>query len=234
MRKKSNTKKGFFSSVVCFPSFFFLLLLLSIFWLSKIKNMGNCLPRSSRLTKKELKFLLSETHFTQVELKELFVRFRHISKNRHHDGVIGFKEFQTALGLKDIPLVTRIFNVFDVDRSATIDFREFTRALSIMSPRGTLEEKLLFSFQIYDSDRDGNIDREELAVMLKAALDENVDMELTDSEMDELIDLTFQKADLDGDGRISYDEYKTLYEAHQARFLAELTVEYPFLCSNRK
>ena len=43
----------------------------------------------------------------------------------------------------------------------TIDFLEYVAALNLVL-RGTLEHKLKWTFKIYDTDRNGCIDRQEL------------------------------------------------------------------------
>jgi len=80
-----------------------------------------------------------------------------------------------------------VFNVFDVDKSGQIDFKEFICALSVTS-RGRLEEKLqcervptfaqpclgadhnrtLGAFQLYDIDKDGTITYDEMLQIVKS------------------------------------------------------------------
>lgn len=68
------------------------------------------------------------------------------------------------------------------------------------------EKKLIFAFKIYDIDEDGYITNGELFNVLKMMVGNN----LTDMQLQQLVDRTIIKADLDFDGRISFKEFKNM------------------------
>ena len=72
-------------------------------------------------------------------------------------------------------------------------------------PSASYEEKLKFSFDIYDKNRDGSIEKAELQEMLEATLLESSSA-LSKQQVAALIDATFIEADVNGDGEISFSE----------------------------
>lgn len=175
------------------------------------------------LPPQDLAYLTRHTHFNEAEVRVLFERFRAVSASIQKDDTIEFNEFQAALGRHDRVFTKRFFTIFDSDGNNEIDFREFCLGISVFCERGTTDEKIKYSFRIYDIDGDGNIDRNELHQLLKAALSENM-LDLTDEQIGTLVDDTFAQVDSNGDGRISFEEYEQMVRAHPS-FLQFLTID---------
>jgi serine/threonine-protein phosphatase 2B regulatory subunit len=152
--------------------------------------------------------LSAETKFTESELRILWQKFNTLSGSQVADGKIDIAEFQAALALKSEGFAGRVFAAFDNDGSQEIDFAEFARGLYAMSPRASLEEKARFCFAVYDMDGNGEIDRQELRSILMYSLSENSAVKLSEEQLVKIIDRTYDKMDKNGDGGISFAEFK--------------------------
>lgn len=69
------------------------------------------------------------------------------------------------------------------------------------------------AFSIYDIDKDGFIDQSELLHILRASLFNNT-LSLTEEQMKQAVEATFKEADLNGDGIISFDEFREMVIKH--------------------
>jgi len=98
--------------------------------------------------------------------------------------------------------------IFDEDGGGDVDFQEFVSGLSAFSSKGKKEEKLRFAFRVYDIDRDGYISNGELFIVLKMMVGSN----LKDQQLQQIVDKTIMEADLDKDGKISFEEFTRMVE----------------------
>lgn len=80
--------------------------------------------------------------------------------------------------------------------------------LSAFSSKGNKEQKLRFAFKVYDIDRDGYISNGELFIVLKMMVGSN----LKDQQLQQIVDKTIMEADLDHDGKISFEEFTKMVE----------------------
>ena len=98
--------------------------------------------------------------------------------------------------------------IFDEDGGGDVDFQEFVSGLSAFSSKGNKEQKLRFAFKVYDIDRDGYISNGELFIVLKMMVGSN----LRDQQLQQIVDKTIMEADLDKDGKISFEEFTRMVE----------------------
>ncbi|EAT89306.2 hypothetical protein SNOG_02575 [Parastagonospora nodorum SN15] len=125
----------------------------------------------SKLSQQELADLQKATHFDKKELQQWYKVQTGFLKDCP-SGMLTKEEFQ-KIYKQFFPFgdpssfADYVFNVFDADKSGTIDFKEFICALSVTS-RGKMEDKLDWAFQLYDIDGDGKISYEEMLAIVEA------------------------------------------------------------------
>ncbi|CAK7264050.1 Calcineurin subunit B [Sporothrix epigloea] len=145
--------------------------------------------------------IVQTTNFDREEVERLRKRFMKLDKD--NSGTIERDEFLSLPQIASNPLATRMIAIFDEDGGGTVDFQEFVAGLSAFSSKGNKEQKLRFAFKVYDIDRDGYISNGELFVVLKMMVGNN----LKDQQLQQIVDKTIMEADLDQDGKISFEEF---------------------------
>lgn len=136
-------------------------------------------------------------------LKEAFSLF-----DADHDGEITVHELGRVMrnhGLNptDDELKDMIRNV-DKNSNGAIDFNEFIEMMVRRDAK--VEEDVMHAFRVFDRDGDGYISVEELRLTMN-----NLGEPLTDHEVRSMI----EEADLDGDGRINFQEFARLMQTQQ-------------------
>ncbi|TPX31701.1 hypothetical protein SeMB42_g07716 [Synchytrium endobioticum] len=154
----------------------------------------------------QLEDMVASTNFTSDEIQRLYKRFLKLDKDG--SGAIDKEEFLQIPQIASNPLAQRMIAIFDGDGSGSVDFKEFISGLSAFSAKGNREEKLKFAFKVYDIDRDGFISNGELFLVLKMMVGNN----LRDNQLQQIVDKTIMEADLDGDGKVSFDEFVKMVE----------------------
>lgn len=180
--------------------------------------------------------LAKETTFSLNEVEALYELFKKISYSIFKDGLIHKEEFQLALfrnsNRKNL-FADRIFDLFDLKRNGVIEFEEFVRSLHIFHPDTPTAEKIAFAFRLYDLRGTGSIEREELKEMVLAILNES-DLLLSDDAVEQIVDQTFKQADLNSDGKIDPEEWKSFASKYPALlknmtlpYLKDITLSFP-------
>lgn len=140
-------------------------------------------------------------NFTKQELKILYKNFQDLDKDKN--GTIEPEELFNIPELKDNPIVNRIIEVFDKNKDKKISFYEFVTGLSTLTNTGNYEEKIKIAFQIYDVNSDGYISNGDLFNLLKMLVGDN----LSNIQLQQLVDRTIIAADKDYDGKIGLEEF---------------------------
>ena len=157
------------------------------------------------------------------EIRTLVVFFNDISNSETEDGVIDKSEFKKALHFHDGLFVDRMFELFDSNADRKINFREFLQGVSMLSEKGTFEEKVKFSFRIYDHDGDAKISMSELSKMVEASLKET-GLEMSEDDVRVMLNETYKTAGNSEEGFISAAEYENLMKNNLENFMASMTV----------
>jgi len=112
-------------------------------------------------------------------------------------------------------LENHIFRMYDINNDGKVDFKEFMIVLTVIS-KGTPEENLEQIFRIFDVNNDGTISKKELHRLVKdlyslMGKEDNPDQETEKT----LADGAFKEMDVDGDLKISKDEFVRACQANE-------------------
>ncbi|XP_011482000.1 Kv channel-interacting protein 1 isoform X1 [Oryzias latipes] len=102
-----------------------------------------------------------------------------------------------------------LFNAFDTTNNGSIKFKDFVMGLSTLL-RGTLREKLEWTFHLYDINRDGYINREEMTEIVRAIYDmmgKYTYPAIKGDVPQQHVDAFFQKMDKNKDGVVTLEEF---------------------------
>lgn len=137
------------------------------------------------------------------EIKQLFELF-----DKDKDGLITKDELKMVLrdfGNIDKKEIQTLYDQMGVKQDGNINFKQFSKCIETYyykTDKQSEEEELKNSFKLFDKDKSGTIDVEELKKVLTS-----IGEKLSDKE----VDVLFREADRNKDGHIQYSEFVKLF-----------------------
>ncbi|NXH61927.1 CSEN protein, partial [Rhabdornis inornatus] len=157
-----------------------------------------------------LEQLLARTKFTKTELQSLYRGF----KNECPSGLVDEETF-TLIYSRFFPqgdassYAHFLFDAFDAHRNGALCFQDFAVGLSVLL-RGTEQQKLKWTFDLYDVNKDGYVTKEDMMEIMKsiyAMMGRCTEPALGASAPAQHVELFFQKMDRNRDGVVTFEEF---------------------------
>ncbi|RCN44582.1 EF hand [Ancylostoma caninum] len=153
------------------------------------------------------------TFFTKKDIIRLYKRYYALNPQKVPTNMQGtrpaivtltFEEIEKMPELRENPFRRRICEVFSEDGRGNLTFDDFLDMFSVFSEMAPLQLKLKYAFRIYDFDGDDHLGHDDLSKMIRSLTRD----ELSDEEVEFIIERIIEEADLDGDDRINYAEFE--------------------------
>jgi len=108
------------------------------------------------------------------------------------------------------PLVDAFFSTLDANKGGTIDMREFTVGIAMLT-KGTLDDKIRFAFNCIDINNSGSLDRSELGDFLRCLIQAGPAVAgsslVSTEQVQQMVTQAFAVMDVNNDEKISFDEF---------------------------
>ncbi|XP_044050076.1 guanylyl cyclase-activating protein 2-like [Siniperca chuatsi] len=151
----------------------------------------------------------TDTEVTLQNIQELYRKFA----SECPSGNLHLHEFKKIFGINsksteaETAYMENVFQSFDTNKDGHIDFMEYVAALHLVL-RGKLEDKLKWSFKVYDRDGNGCLDREEVKNIVSIIYKIKRHNNLGDTEnIEDICDRIFELVDKNNDSQISLEEF---------------------------
>uniref|UniRef100_A0A8D2ZXW6 EF-hand domain-containing protein n=1 Tax=Scophthalmus maximus TaxID=52904 RepID=A0A8D2ZXW6_SCOMX len=128
-------------------------------------------------------------------------------------GNLHLHEFKRIFGVgsnsteEESAYMENVFRSFDANKDGHIDFMEYVAAVHLVL-RGKLEDKLKWSFKVYDRDGNGCLDRQEVRHLIKIInkIKRHNDPDVSEN-IDDICSRIFELVDMNKDSQISLEEF---------------------------
>ena len=172
------------------------------------KNVLNNMKKfkkNSKFEKATISFIINQL-ILKEERNDLEKQFKEWDKNG--DGVLSKEEivegYRKTYGTVDDNDIDNMIKSIDLDGNGVIDYNEFLTC-SMNKEKILKNENLELCFKAFDSDNSGKISLDEISAIFN-----NGNKDKKDKEELEALKKMIQEADDNGDGEISFKEFKDL------------------------
>ncbi|XP_072321239.1 guanylyl cyclase-activating protein 2-like [Eucyclogobius newberryi] len=126
-------------------------------------------------------------------------------------GALHLHEFKRIFGVpssseEESTYIETVFRSFDTNQDNRLDFLEYVAALHLIL-RGNLEDRLKWSFKVYDKDGNGKLDRSEVKSLIRIIQKIRVHRSDVDMTPTQICDRIFELVDQNHDGQITLAEF---------------------------
>jgi Ca2+-binding EF-hand superfamily protein len=153
----------------------------------------------------EVQEFSKQTLISSDKIETLYAHYYNISTSLIDDGVIDFPEFCSTLQISSTSFISkRVFALFDTNDDGVINFREFLLGVSTFLapfndsepshnfiPISKVNEQIDISFRLFDTRRIGKVYFSDFSKLLTSAIKAQSSISLSDSQLEELAQLTF-------------------------------------------
>lgn len=155
------------------------------------------------------------SHFSSDERIHLSTMFVQNFGAEKHPGLklycLDSRSFQRIMhatfGITNEKIIEGLYRVFDFAGNNLITEPEWIRGLSLFV-RGKFEERLQVVWQVYDTNEDGMISREEMYTLLQDCLVKTkADDNDTEEAVKDLVEMLFRKLDMNHDGKVDKEDF---------------------------
>jgi len=163
------------------------------------------------------------TSFNQVELDECLKVFEEVAipdpvgtgKVIDRDGLIKGLQMLEKHGLAQVnwgesALVDSFFSTFDLNNSGTVDMKEFTIGIALLT-KGSLDDKIKLAFDCIDINKSGSLDRVELGDFLRCLIQAGPAVSgstlVSNEQVQQMVTQAFAVIDVNNDEKISFPEF---------------------------
>ncbi|XP_028298702.1 guanylate cyclase activator 1g [Gouania willdenowi] len=126
-------------------------------------------------------------------------------------GALHLHEFKRIFGVpsssaEESLYIETIFHSFDTNNDNALDFLEYVAALNLIL-RGNLEDRLKWSFKMYDKDGNGKLDRHEVKRLIRIIHKINSQTSNMNMTPTQICDRIFELVDQNQDGQLTLSEF---------------------------